>query len=141
MFVLAIPIIDIYLLLKIGGVIGVLPTVILVVATAMLGTMMLRNQGLSTLKRLQDTLARRELPAQEIVEGPLVVIGGALLLSPGFITDVMGLYLLIPFTRKRFVKYLLGHSLNRSDAQVRSNVRHPNDRLGTTIEGDFKREE
>ncbi|MGH8547148.1 MAG: FxsA family protein [Methylococcales bacterium] len=141
LFFLTVPIIEIYLLLKIGGIIGVLPTVILVVATALLGAAMLRHQGLSTLRRLQDTLARREIPAQEIVEGPLLLLGGALLLTPGVFTDAMGLYLLIPFTRKRFVKYLLVHHFNVSDLQSGTNARYQNSHQRTTIEGDFKRED
>ncbi|MGH8559473.1 MAG: FxsA family protein [Methylococcales bacterium] len=141
LFFLTVPIIEIYLLLKIGGIIGVLPTVILVASTAMLGATLLRSQGLSTLKRLQDTLSRREIPSREIVEGPLLLLGGALLLTPGFFTDVMGLYLLIPYTRKRFVKYLFDRHFIVSGLQAGANSGQSNPDHGVTIEGDFKRDE
>lgn len=141
LFFLTVPIVEIYVLLKIGGIIGIFPTVVLVVTTAMLGATMLRNQGLSTMQRLQDMLSRGEIPAQEIVEGPLLLVGGALLLTPGFFTDAMGFYLLIPYTRKRFVKYLLENHFNASKIQSGSTVHYSNSHQGTTIDGDFKKDE
>ena len=141
MFFLTVPVFEIYLLLKIGGLIGVIPTVTLVVTTAMLGAAMLRNQGLSTLKRLQDALSRNEIPAREIVEGPLLLVGGALLLTPGFITDAMGFYLLIPSTRSRFVGYILKRQFRSSGLGNGPEVRRADTNQGTTIEGDFKRED
>lgn len=141
LFFLTVPIFEIYLLLKIGGVIGVIPTVILVVGTATLGAALLRSQGLSTLRRLQETLSRNEIPAREIVEGPLLLVGGALLLTPGFITDAMGFYLLIPATRKRVVNYLLQHQFKVRTFTTGPGSRDANSKHGTTIEGDFKRED
>ena len=141
LFFLTVPIFEIYLLLKIGGLIGVIPTVTLVVTTAMLGAAMLRNQGLSTLQRLQDALSRNEIPAREIVEGPLLLVGGALLLTPGFITDAMGFYLLIPSTRNRFVNYLLDRQFRFGGLGNGPEVQRDDTDRGTTIEGNFKRED
>ncbi|MGR9106658.1 MAG: FxsA family protein [Gammaproteobacteria bacterium] len=141
LFFLIVPIIEIYLLLRIGSLIGALPTVILVVGTAVLGATMLKSQGLNTLRRLQDTLARQEIPAQEIVEGPLLLIGGALLLTPGFMTDAMGFYLLIPSTRKRVVNYLLANHFIIGGISSRANRRSAKSPHGTTIEGDYTRED
>lgn len=141
LFFLTIPVIEIYLFVKIGGLIGVLPTVILLVTAAMLGVAMLRRQGLSTFRRLREALSRQETPTQEFVEGLVLMIGGALFLIPGFFTDILGLYLLIPFTRRRFVKYLLDYQFNIRNLHAGTNVRHPNSNQGVTIEGDFKRED
>jgi UPF0716 protein FxsA len=141
LFFLTVPILEIYLLLRIGGIIGVLPTVILVVATAVLGAAMLRSQSLSTFRRLQDALSRQEIPAQEIVEGPLLLVGGALLLTPGFITDAMGFYLLIPGTRKRFVRYLLDNHFRITGIHGQAGDRDSHSGGGTTIEGDYTRED
>lgn len=141
LFFLTVPIIEMVLLLKIGAIIGVVPTVILVVTSAMFGATLLRNQGLSTFKRLRDTLSRQEIPTREIIEGPLLLLGGALLLTPGFITDVMGFYLLIPSTRKRFVEYLIDKHFSIAQLQAGASVQHSNSHKGTTIDGEFKRED
>ena len=81
---LIIPIIEIYFLIKVGEVIGALPTIILVVLTAVIGAGLLRQQGLSTLARLQQNISQGKIPAQEMVEGVLLAVGGALLMTPGF---------------------------------------------------------
>lgn len=137
LFFLTIPIIEIYLLLKIGGLIGVMPTVILVVTTALLGAAMLRNQGFQTMQRLQEAMNRGEIPAMEIVEGPLLLAGGALLLTPGFFTDLMGFYLLIPPTRKRFARYLLQNRIFQGIYTTAS--QNAETESGKTIEGEYRR--
>ncbi len=141
MFFLIVPIIEIYLLLKIGSIIGALPTVVLVVTTAVAGAMMLRSQGLSTLQRLLDALSRQEIPAQEIVEGPLLLLGGVLLLTPGFFTDALGFFLLVPPIRKRFARYLLDSQFRFPGPQSGMDSRETGSITGTTIDGDFKRED
>ncbi|MDH3935199.1 MAG: FxsA family protein, partial [Gammaproteobacteria bacterium] len=84
---LLVPLVEIYLLIQIGGVIGAFPTVMLVVFTAVLGAALARYQGLATLQRLQATIARGETPAIEVFEGVLLLVGALLLLTPGFLTD------------------------------------------------------
>jgi len=98
---LIIPFIEIYLLLKIGAIVGVFPTIFLVVFTAVLGAWLLRQQGLATWLRLQESLAKGTIPAFEMIEGPILLVGGALLLTPGFFTDILGFLCLIPATRKK----------------------------------------
>jgi UPF0716 protein FxsA len=98
-FFLAVPIIEIYLLIQVGQVIGAGWTVLLVVLTAVIGVWLLRIQGLSTLTRAQRKLQENELPAREIVEGMALVVAGAFLLTPGFFTDTIGFLLLLPPTR------------------------------------------
>ena len=96
---LAVPIIEIYLLIQVGQVIGALWTILLVVMTAVIGVWLLRIQGLSTLMRAQQKMQTGELPAREMLEGMGLVVAGALLLTPGFFTDVVGFFLLFPPTR------------------------------------------
>ena len=96
---LAVPIVEIYLLIQVGQVIGAGWTILLVVLTAVIGVWLLRIQGLSTLTRAQRKLQDNELPAREILEGMALVVAGALLLTPGFATDGIGFLLLFPPTR------------------------------------------
>jgi UPF0716 protein FxsA len=98
-FFLAVPIVEIYLLIQVGQVIGAGWTILLVVLTAVIGVWLLRIQGLSTLTRAQRRLQENELPAREILEGMALVVAGAFLLTPGFFTDTLGFLLLFPPTR------------------------------------------
>ena len=107
---IVIPFIEIVILLKVSQYIGALPTIGLVVLTAVAGVNLLKRQGLNTLLRFQDRLRVGQLPAQEIVEGMLVAFAGALLLAPGFITDTLGVLLLTPPVRKRIAKRVLSSS-------------------------------
>ena len=100
---LVIPIIEIYLLIQVGSVIGAGWTILLVVLTAVIGVWLLRIQGLSTLTRAQQKLRENELPAKEIIEGMALVVAGAFLLTPGFFTDTIGFLLLFPPTRMALV--------------------------------------
>jgi len=96
---LAIPIVEIYLLIQVGEVIGAGWTILLVVLTAVIGVWLLRIQGLSTLTRAQKKLQENQLPARELLEGMALVVAGAFLLTPGFFTDTIGFLLLFPPTR------------------------------------------
>ncbi|MBV1787267.1 FxsA family protein [Marinobacterium sp. D7] len=101
------PIIEITLLLKVGQAIGAWYTVGLVLLSAFIGVNMLRHQGLATLSRAQQRMDRQELPGQEMVEGIVLAVGGALLVTPGFVTDVIGFSCLIPPLRQAFARLLM----------------------------------
>lgn len=103
---LGIPLIEIYVLISVGQVIGAWWTVLLVVAMALLGSWMLRIQGLATLARVQDALRRGELPAQELLEGLVLAMTGVLLLTPGFVTDIVGFVFLLPGVRQALARAL-----------------------------------
>ena len=90
------PIVEMYLLIEVGGYIGAWPTIALVMITAVIGVTLLRIQGLSTLTRGVGRLQGGEIPAREMVEGLLLAVAGALLLTPGFVTDGIGFVLLTP---------------------------------------------
>jgi len=111
LFFLVVPFVEIYLLLQVGGIIGAIPTIFLVVLTAVLGAWLLKQQGLATLRRFQASLAQGTLPAYEMVEGPILLVGGALLLTPGFITDIMGFACLIPQLRRKIAQYVIENRL------------------------------
>ena len=102
-----VPIIEITLLINVGEAIGAWNTVGLVLLSAFIGVNMLRYQGLSTLARAQQRADQGEIPGQEMVEGIVLAVGGALLVTPGFVTDVIGFSCLIPFTRQAFASSLM----------------------------------
>lgn len=101
---LVVPLVEIYLLIEVGQVIGALPTVGLCVLTAVVGGALLRYQGFQTMMRAQQNLQRGQLPAIEMFEGVALAIGGALLLTPGFATDVIGFLCLIPWSRRAMIR-------------------------------------
>jgi UPF0716 protein FxsA len=96
---IVIPIIELYVIVQVGQEIGVLPTLVLLVVVSVAGAWLLRQQGTATWRRLQAALQRGEMPAREVTDGALILLGGALLLTPGFVTDAIGLVLLVPATR------------------------------------------
>lgn len=134
--VLAVPFIEIYLLLEVGGIIGAFPTIFLVVLTAVLGTFFLRQQGFSTFLRFQHSLAQGEIPAYEMIEGPIILLGGVLLLTPGFVTDILGFACLIPSVRRRIAQYILENHL----LQAVGGFAKPKDQANV-LEGEFHRDE
>lgn len=105
------PILEMWLLIQVGSAIGALPTIACVVLTAMLGATLLRQQGLSTLLRARQRMDHGELPAREMLEGILLAVGGALLLTPGFITDLLGLVFLLRPLRTALIDALLRRGL------------------------------
>lgn len=137
LFFLIVPFVEIYLLLQIGGIIGVFPTVFLVVFTAVLGAWLLRQQGFATWQRLQTSLAQGVLPAYEMIEGPMLLVGGALLLTPGFFTDALGFACLIPLTRRKFAKYIIENQV--INAQAGSPFQQAQTKDENVIEGEFKK--
>ncbi len=106
---LIVPIVEVYLLIQVGQVIGALWTVFLVVLTAVIGIRLLRIQGLSTLMRAQQKMQAGQAPASEMLEGVGLVLAGAFLLTPGFFTDAVGFLLLFPPSRIWLVKKFISN--------------------------------
>jgi len=102
---LAVPLAEIYLLIQIGSVIGAGWTIALVVGTALLGAFLVRAQGISTIRRVQQNVERGQLPAVELLEGLGLLVAGALLLTPGFFTDAVGFLLLTPPLRRAVIAF------------------------------------
>jgi UPF0716 protein FxsA len=86
-------------IIQVGQLIGVVPTLILLLADAILGSMLLKHEGRSAWRRFNEALAARRFPGREVADGALIIVGGTLLLTPGFITDIFGLFFLLPPTR------------------------------------------
>lgn len=101
---LAFPILEIYLLVQVGKQIGTLNTFILLAVTAMIGSALAKRQGIHILQQIQQQLSQNQLPAEKILYGLLAFIGGMLLLFPGFISDILGLSMLLPGTRYLWAK-------------------------------------
>ncbi|WBA17744.1 FxsA family protein [Salinivibrio kushneri] len=102
-----VPVIEIGLFIQVGGWLGLWPTLALVLITAFVGASLVRSQGLMTLASVQDRLNRGELPAQQILEGVMLAVAGVLLLTPGFMTDAMGMLVLLPAPRAALAKQLM----------------------------------
>jgi len=145
-----VPLVEIYLLIQVGSVIGAFPTIFAVVFTAVLGVWLLRIQGFSTLRRVQQTAAMGGVPAVELLEGAMLLVAGALLLTPGFFTDAIGFLCLIPSFRRvmavwffqrifRFPGSPRGDFKNGSrgyGASHQSGHHHPD-----VIEGEYRRDD
>ena len=101
---LLIPLLEIYLLIEIGGLIGAYWTVAAVVGTALAGAALVRRQGLAALNHFRVAMGQGELPALTIMEGLILLVAGALLLTPGFFTDALGFACLTPPLRRRFIQ-------------------------------------
>ena len=132
-----------WVLIKVGGVIGALNTIALVLLTAVVGVALLRRQGFKTLLRARNKMDTGELPAQELVEAIFLAVGGALLLTPGFVTDAVGFCCLIPGIRQVIIGWGLRHVVvvrpySTPGGGPRPAQKRPKSEV---IEGDFKREE
>ncbi len=132
---LLIPLLEIYLLMEIGGLIGGGWTITAVVGTALVGAALVRRQGLAALARFRSAMTEGELPALTIIEGLVLLVAGALLLTPGFFTDIVGFACLTPPLRRRFITTWL-------EARMVPGEDLP-DRQGSTphdpVEGEFRR--
>jgi UPF0716 protein FxsA len=159
---IVVPIVEMWVLIEVGSAIGALSTIALVFLTAAVGLALLRQQGINTLLKVNARMERGELPAGEILEGVMLAVGGALLLTPGFITDVIGFCCLLPFTRKSLVAILLRQGVvmagygrtSQSNFQDSANIgghgqadwkssgsEGSNNGGNNVIDGDFRRED
>ena len=101
-----IPFLEIYLLIEIGSYIGAFNTLIIVILTGFLGALLARYQGLKTMLKVRESLARGDMPAEHLLDALLIFLAGIVLLTPGFLTDLAGFTILIPTTRFHFKKWL-----------------------------------
>lgn len=103
---LAVPIAEIALFVEASRLIGVFPTILLTIATAMLGTFLMRSQGIATLNRISQSIDKGEVPVASVMDGMGIFVAGILLLTPGFLSDLMGLLLFIPPIRRRVGQWI-----------------------------------
>ncbi|MCW8333924.1 membrane protein FxsA [Vibrio sp. SCSIO 43135] len=151
-----VPIIEIGLFIQVGGFLGLWPTIGLVLITAFVGASLVRSQGIQTLMSVQNRLNQGELPAQQIFEGVMLAVAGVLLLTPGFMTDALGMLVLLPAPRAVIAKYLMskmvvknvsggfaGGQFGQSPFEQDPFHRDPfnSNQDGNTFEGEFERKE
>lgn len=101
-----IPLTELVILIKLGNIVGLIPTLLIVIATGILGAWLTRQQGLSTLNKIRMQLSLGKVPAENLINGVLILVGGIVLLTPGLLTDTFGFLLLIPQTREQFKRIL-----------------------------------
>jgi UPF0716 protein FxsA len=104
---IVIPIAELYVILKVGDLIGILPTIALLVADSLLGAWLLKSQGRTVWRRFQETMQAGRVPHREVFDGVLVIFGAAFLITPGFLTDIVGVLLLLPPTRALVRRWLI----------------------------------
>ncbi|MBE4608516.1 FxsA family protein [Vibrio navarrensis] len=145
---ICVPIIEIGLFIQVGGFLGLWPTIGLVLLTAFVGASLVRSQGLQTLLSVQQRLQQGELPAQHIVEGVMLAVAGVLLLTPGFMTDAMGMVVLLPAPRAALARVLMSKVVVKSsftshsfEQETFSHRHHDAERSGQTFEGEFERKD
>ena len=127
LFIIGIPAVEIYLIIKVGAAIGAFNTILLIFFTAIAGVYFAKIAGLSTLKSGLNQLVKNEIPIYEIISGATLAFAALLLIIPGFLTDIIGLLLIIPITRKFFIRSI-SSKLNKKKSG------------GDIIEGSFEEE-
>jgi UPF0716 protein FxsA len=135
---LAVPIVEIALFIEIGGLIGVWPTIGIVIATAIAGAALLRSQGLATLKSARASLAENRFPIDEVFDGLCLAVAGALLLTPGFFTDAVGLLLFVPPVRAVLRRRLAAYVAARAEVEIHAAKASADWQAGPVIDGEYR---
>ncbi len=132
LLIISVPAIEIYLMIKVGGIIGAFNTILLIFLTAITGIYFARLEGLNTIKSGISQLVKNELPMYEIVSGAALAFAALLLVIPGFLTDIIGFLLILPITRKIFIN-IISKKFNRKKENIKNN-----DKI---IEGEYEEQE
>jgi len=145
----SVSLLEIFVLVKVGGFLGPWPTISLVVITALIGSALVRSQGVQLVQQLQKRLAQGEMPGQQLIEGIMLLITGVLLVTPGFVTDFCGLLLLQPKIREKIAKLVLANV--KINPNVSMSGYYSQSQTGSTftgakkdddaIEGEFERKD
>ncbi len=147
---LVFPLLELFVLIRVGSSIGALTTLLLVLVGGVFGVMCMRLAGLTTALKVRERMAQGEVPNSDMLNGLLMVVAGGLLFLPGFISDVVGLVLLLPITRKLLIKRIAFHMTqsaaqsqqyyqqSRSHAQQDTQAQNPHPQI---IEGEFERKD
>jgi len=152
LLLIGVPLLEIAIFIQVGGLLGLWPTLGLVILTAVLGTVLLRGQGLAVMARAQAQLDRNEMPVQEVFDGVFLLAAGLLLLTPGFFTDAIGFAFLVPKVRRYFGRKIFESMMKHGRVHVfRTGSGRPGTsgtsgggpagskgRSGTIIEGEFE---
>ena len=144
LLLIVVPVVEIYFLIQVGGVIGAFSTIVLIVITAVFGAYLFRQQGLATFQRVQATIARGEIPALEMIEGLVLMVSGGLLLTPGFFTDTVGFLCLVPLLRAKIALSVIKNQVGGASSFQQGGFKqdpHSDVSDEDIIEGEFKRED
>jgi len=140
---------EIYVLVSVGDAIGGFSTVLLVILTALVGSSLLKHQGWSTMAKAQQSIAEGKTPAFEMMEGVVILVSGVMLLTPGFLTDAVGLLGLIPLSRRYFINNILEKNaskvfnkkntvfIHKTQQSNQTQKSHKSEKRDETIEGEF----
>ena len=118
LFIIGIPLIEIYLMIKVGGVIGAFNTIFLIFFTAITGIYFAKLEGLNTIRSGFTQLVKHEIPIYEIISGAALAFAALLLIIPGFLTDLIGFLLIIPITRKFFIRSISSKLRKKKDNEI-----------------------
>ena len=131
-----VPIVEIYVIIQVGQVIGALWTILLLIADSIFGSWLVKHEGRRAWEALTIAIQSGRMPAKELADGALILVGGTLMISPGFVTDVVGILLILPFTRP-LARRLLTRYVTRRFAQVRYDAHRPGGEPGgPTVRGE-----
>jgi UPF0716 protein FxsA len=132
-----VPLAELYVILQVGDAIGAVWTILLLAADSVLGSLLMKSQGRAVWRRFNEALAQGRAPTREVFDGVFVIFGGAFLITPGFITDVVGLFLLLPPTRALIRRYVARRLLAGGTVRVASfgRGRRPRDNGDWDVEG------
>ena len=122
-----VPLVELYILIKVGGMIGALNTILIIAATGVLGAALAKSQGLQVMQKINRSAEQGRFPAQELMDGLFILLGGFTLLTPGFITDLLGLSMLFPPTRslyKRLFKRMIQNKMETGEWTIVSHRNH-----------------
>ena len=114
---LVVPIVEIYVIIQVGQVIGAAPTILLLILDSVLGVWLVRREGRRAWRALQQAIGSGRMPARELADAALILVGGTLLLTPGFLTDILGFFLVVPVTRplaRRLLGWVIGRRMLRT---------------------------
>ncbi len=149
----AVSLLEIFVLVKVGSFLGAWATISLVIITALVGSALVRSQGLQLLQQLQQRMAKGEMPGQQLIEGIMLIVTGVLLVTPGFVTDLCGLLLLQPAIRGKIAKVLIANvklsphatmsgSFSQSSANSPFSQSFTSNKVDSdVIEGEFERKD
>ena len=143
LFFVLMTLLEITVLISVGQAVGSLSTILLIIATAFIGSRLLKQQGWATMARAQQNIAEGQQPTIEILEGVVILISGVLLITPGFITDILGLLGLIPFSRQYFINSFLEKNTDRFFSRTstfysfNSKTNSEKKKSNNTIEGEY----
>ena len=134
---IVVPVVEITLLIKVGSAIGIGPTILVVIFTAVLGAYLVKQQGFATLRAVQDEMNQGRVPAMQMAEGIALLLAGAVLLTPGFMTDAVGFALLTPPLRRGFINWLISRGIFSMPTPPTGGAQGTGNTESSVIEGEY----